>query len=206
MQEILTVSSKEYIKPEYFFHGSPHKGLPSLQPRNTSVRNFEEGSVVFASPYIALATYFLVKTDDEWASIGRLGTDYNDPFYIIIGDEQRFRTLDHGGAIYHVHSAPFTSNPLFGDTPYEWTCPHPIKPQIVRKYDSALLAMIQHRVQVYIVPREMFTPIMRDDMFRYYILRHHPSINDRLGLQRRVTGPDPLNHWKARTTPNPSIF
>ena len=93
-------------KPAVLFHASSNLAIDIFEPRIGKRRDKNEGAQVFATPSKAMATMFLVDTDDSWAQSGTI----DDAPYIIISDEERFKSLDHGGTIYSLPSDSFETD------------------------------------------------------------------------------------------------
>lgn len=58
------------IKPPLLYHASQNTNITTLEPRALTVRNVDEGPVVFATPDKKYVTTFLVPTDDNWTNMG----------------------------------------------------------------------------------------------------------------------------------------
>src|SRR5687767_10509331 len=121
-------------KPKFLYHGSPIRGLKVIEPRAISIRDHNEGPVVFATPDLVLASMFIVPVDDSFVNMGYVG---ETPIFHC-GDKKRFLELDKGGAIYILSSEAFSfdSNKGMGDL--EWTSTQAVVPIKEMVYDSAL--------------------------------------------------------------------
>ena len=82
-------------KPSVLYHAS-RNGIGIFEPRTDTARDENEGPKVFATPSRAMTSIFLVDCDDSWVSSGAM----NDVPYIIISDEERYKSLDKGGTVY----------------------------------------------------------------------------------------------------------
>ena len=148
-----SVGNKNKIeKPSVLYHASRNSNIEIFEPRNEKIRDLEEGSRVFATPSKAMASVFLVPTDDTWTQKGT----FNDLTYIVISDEKRFKNLDVGGAIYLLPNETFENNPDKGLRELEWTSAKPVTPIKKEIVNSALDTMLKNGVQVYFVSTETF--------------------------------------------------
>lgn len=139
-------------KPPVLFHASSNTNIEVFEPRSNKVRDAKEGPKVFATPSRALASVFLIETDDSW-----VGSGVADGVpYIIISDEERFKKLDKGGAIYSLPNATFENDPNKGLGKFEWTSAEPVKPVLKETITSALNDMLHHGVKVYFVDKDTY--------------------------------------------------
>ena len=70
-------SKKRFLlsqKPKFLYHTSQNHDIGVLEPRAESVRDPNEGAVVFVTPNLPYATMFLVNSDDIWTSQSRFGS------------------------------------------------------------------------------------------------------------------------------------
>ncbi len=150
------------LTPGVLYHASPNRNLTLLEPSNKTTRDISEGSLVFATPDKALASIFLVPTDDSWAIIGRFN-DSNKltPWHLIVSNKRRFKKLDKGGAIYHLSAKGFSSTGEQGMGHIEWTSPHSARPIDKDGYDTATQAMEELGVNIYFVNRRTLTAIKK---------------------------------------------
>ncbi len=142
-------------KPKILYHASRNSSVSSFEPRRGKKRDESEGAQIFATPSKAMATIFLVDTDDSWTQSGAI--DGNP--YIVISDRDRFESLDQGGTIYALPSDTFESAPEKGLRELEYTSSEPVAPISSESVQSGLEAMLESGVQVYFVDREMFEHI-----------------------------------------------
>lgn len=146
-------------KPRVLYHASSNRNIEMFEPRIGKRRNENEGAQVFATPSKAMATIFLVETDDSWTQSGSMdGT----PF-IIISDKERFEALDKGGTIYSLPSDLFETDLDKGLRDLEYTSAETVEPVESESFDSALEAMLENGVQVYFVDQETFRKIEESD-------------------------------------------
>ncbi len=98
------LSHSQTKQPVVLFHASRNPHITILEPHTETTRDFHEGPRIFATPSRALASMFLVESDDSWVQSGLM----DDAPYIIIYDEVRYRNMDTGGgAIYALPSETF---------------------------------------------------------------------------------------------------
>lgn len=145
-------------KPSVLYHASRNPNITIFEPRTEKTRSINEGPRVFATPSRALATVFIVDTDDSWVGSGTV----NGVPYILISDEARFRALDTGGTIYSLPSDTFETNPNVGLRENEWASAVPVKPVGKEHVASALQAMQDAGVKVYFVDKKTFEEYRAD--------------------------------------------
>lgn len=139
-------------KPPVLYHASKNADIKVFVPRAEKVRDPEEGPRVFATPSRAMASMFIVESDDSWVQSGTI----NDEPYIVISDEERFRSLDKGGVIYSLPNNTFENDPDKGLRELEWTSKDPVVPIDKEIIQSALDEMLSNGVKVYFVDKETF--------------------------------------------------
>jgi hypothetical protein len=142
-------------KPPVLFHASSNPDIDIFEPRIRKVRDPNEGPRVFATPSRAMASIFLVETDDSWAQSGAM----DDTPYIVISDEERFKKLDKGGVIYSLPNKTFENDPEKGLRELEWTSAEPVTPTNKEFVRSALEDMVKNGVKVYFVDKATFQKI-----------------------------------------------
>jgi len=145
----------EHEKPLILFHASRNPHITVFEPRAETTRDKNEGPRVFATPNRAIASLFLVATDDSWVQSGAI----NGVPYIIISDEERFRAMDTGGAIYSLPSDTFVYNPNKGLGELEWTSTEAVCAINIEHVQSAITDMHTHGVKVYFVNPDTFNAI-----------------------------------------------
>lgn len=148
------------MEPKTLYHASRNKNLKFLKPENKTKRDEAEGKVVFATPSKALASCFLVASDDSWTNIG----EYNRKIYMIISDKKRFFDLDKGGVIYSVSSKEFTYDKDKGMQELEWTCKNKVKILDKEIFESGLVAMKKLGVKVCFVGKRKFKKIINREI------------------------------------------
>lgn len=137
-------------KPAVVYHGTSFLNLDEINPSNKRVRDRKEGALVFGAEHKEFASMFLgPRPDDTWSSKGCL----NGLYYILIGDEDRYRREDKGGIIYELPGETFEFNPKVG-MKTEWVSTKSVIPLNKQIYSSALEAMIENGVQVYFVDKK----------------------------------------------------
>lgn len=165
-------------KPEYLYHASPNKNIDVFEPRAETVRDPNEGPVVFATTSEAKASKFLVPTNDNWSESGA----FNQVNYIVISDEERFRNLDKGGSIYTIPSDTFYQDPKIRGGSSEWVSKEPVKPVAKEDFESGLDTMIEFGVQVYFVDKKTFEKIQNSEDHGYEILKKLDSENKKRNM------------------------
>lgn len=157
------------MKSTVLYHASPNKNIKIFEPRAESVRDKNEGPVVFATPYKDYASCFIVNTNDTWTRISRWGIG-SPPWNIIVSDKERFEKLDKGGAIYELSSESFHYDKNEGTKESEWVSKIPTKPVKKTIYKSGLKAMLENGVNVFFVSKEVFSNIVNSEDHGYAIL------------------------------------
>jgi hypothetical protein len=142
-------------KPPVLFHASRNPNVEIFEPRALKMRDKNEGPRVFATPSRAMASIFLVETDDSWTQSGA----FNGIPFMIISDEERFKNLDKGGVIYSLPNNTFENDPEKGLGELEWTSNKSVTPISKEFIPSALQDMLQNGVKVYFVDKITFNQI-----------------------------------------------
>lgn len=168
--------SVEKEKPPILYHASVRRDIAEFQPRQETVRDPNEGAVIFATPDRASAARFLVPVDGSWVQ----QSSFDNVHSIIISDEQRYRSLDKGGAVYSLPSDGFDLEAA-EQHPHEWTSKQTVVPIDKVEYDSALEAMINHSVQIYFVDRDTLRRIQAAPDHGRSILQALQSENEKVG-------------------------
>lgn len=145
----------EVVKPKVFYHASPNRNIEVLEPRADSVRDENEGPVVFASPDKANVTKFIVPSDDSWTRKMCFG----DVHVHVISDRERYEQADKGGTIYHLSPETFEHDENRGGGSSEWTSRVAVKPTEKEEYESGLQVQLENGVQVFFVDNETFKKI-----------------------------------------------
>jgi len=155
-------------RPTVLYHASRNVGIEAFEPRALKVRDRNEGPRVFATPSRAVASMFLIESDDSWV---KSGVEDGVP-YMVISDESRYRALDTGGVVYSLPAITFENDPDKGLGEFEWTSAEPVVPNEKESVPSALVDMLAHGVQVYFVNTETFHAIEQSDDYGWSI-RHN---------------------------------
>lgn len=142
-------------KPSVLYHASKNPNISAFEPRLGKVRDENEGAQVFATPSKAMASIFMVETDDSWTQSGAI----DGVPYIVISDKERFTQLDTGGTIYSLPSNSFDTDLDKGLGELEYTSKEAVVPENAEHFSSALKAMLDNGVKVYFVDKETFIPI-----------------------------------------------
>lgn len=170
------------------YHASNDKNIDILEPRADSVRDPNEGPVVFASHDKTFVACFLVPTDNSWAKISQYRSSDHPTLYVMcISDEKRFKELDKGGAIYYLSPEGFYLDESKGDT--EWTSKESVKPFKKHLYESGLDAMIENGVVVYFCDEPTLLDLKKEpwNVSRAMgILKGLVSENERRGLENII--------------------
>ena len=160
-------------KPEFLYHASENTDIQIFEPRKNSFRDPSEGPVIFATPDKTMSSVFIVPANDSWTHSGLFGNVH----YFICGDEERFKNVDKGGAIYQLPSATFETDPTKGLGIREWVSKVPVKPLNKEVFESGLEAMLLMGVQVYFVDDEIFKTIDRSSDHGNELMRNTVSEN-----------------------------
>ncbi len=142
-------------KPPVLYHASRAGDIEEFEPRAGSVRDRNEGPRVFGSPSRAMVSMFLVKCDDSWVNKGA----FSGQPYMVISDEERFKSLDTGAYLYTLPNDTFENDPHKGLKELEWTSKTPVKPIGKEFIPSALQDMLKQGVKVYFVDTKTFDEI-----------------------------------------------
>jgi hypothetical protein len=144
----------ETEKPRVLYHASSNRSIVEFEPRAITIRDPEEGSVVFATPDFAMTTCFIVNY--PFVQSGA----FNGMHYAVIADKEKFLEADTGGAIYTLPSATFQNDPEKGLGDKEWTSKELVKPSEKVEVTSGLEAMLDNGVQVYFVDKQQYNEIV----------------------------------------------
>ena len=139
------ISNHTEKKPKILYHASSNREITRLEVKGERTRDPNEKPSIFATPNKALASVFIVPTDDSWTHSGLI----NDIPFIVISDRERFNELDQGGTIYSFGSSQFESDPDRGLRENEYTTIEPVDIEGHEHVNSALDAMLKLGVQVY---------------------------------------------------------
>lgn len=168
----LSLSSQ---KPNFLYHASQNPDINVLEPHTESVRDPNEGPVVFATPNLPYVTMFLVNSDDSWTAKGR----FNKTFYTVISDKNRFLEADKGGTIYTLPNDTFYCDLEKGMGRNEWVSKEAVKPIKKQHYALGIEAMIDSGVQVYFVDKQTFQKIKQSEDHGLSILQSIQSENQK---------------------------
>ncbi|MDP3954567.1 MAG: hypothetical protein Q8Q06_04085 [bacterium] len=163
-------------KPEFLYHGSPHRGIEELEPRAKSHRDPAEGAQVFATQEMGLAAIFMTE------KVAESGLHDRIPYAIIAEPREDFIKNDKGGHIYVLPSDGFVCDPEKGLREYEWTSKSPVRPVKTMEYNSALDAMIENGVQVYFIEPKTLQEIRQAKDMGLSILQRLESENQKRGV------------------------
>ena len=164
MKEFNPEQKVEKEKPAVLYHASSSKDIEEFKPRAESVRDPNEGPVVFATPDIAYASCFIVPSTDAWSQKSVFITESGESMHVvIIGDKERFQKIDKGGAIYFLPSDKFETDLEKNMKDREWISRKPVKPSGKTEYRTGLQAMLENGVQVYFVDKKTFEEIKKSE-------------------------------------------
>jgi len=154
----------EVEKPEVLYHASENKNIDEFEPRAESVRDKNEGPVVFATPDKALASCFIVPSTDSWTQKSIFTLPTKEKIHVlVISDKERFKEADKGGAIYSLPGDNFETDLEKGMKDKEWICREPVKPTDKTEYKTGMEAMIENGVKVFFVDKETFQKIRNSE-------------------------------------------
>ena len=181
----MMTSHYDFIKkPKVLYHASTNKNIKKIEPRADSVRDSDEGPVVFGTPDISYASCFLLQgTNDSWLMISQWSNNPNKPgpWNFICSDRKRFEENDHGGTIYLMSPEGFTTDPKKGTGTAEWVSKKAVKPISRLEYNSALDAMLDNGVQVIFTDTETLKRMRDSDDHGGSIAQKLESENKKLG-------------------------
>jgi hypothetical protein len=165
-------------RPKVLFHASPVNDLDLINPFNKTIRDINEGPVVFATPDYIYAMQFLIPVEDRWVSLGIMSGVH----YMVISDEERFKKLDIGGTIYHLPTDNFSCdiNTTMGER--EWVCKIGVNPIKKDYFSKSLPAMLEKGIQIYFVDLKTFEEIKKSKDGGYKIIKGLKSENQKLGI------------------------
>lgn len=150
---------KSFAPIDAVYHGSTNRNIKTFEPRSHHIRDEKEGSRVFATPSIRLASCYLFKWDDSWVHQSISWKENNKADYkiiMVISDKTRFHQEDFGGAIYILPAFNFKYDENKGLGIYEWTSKKKVSAFTQINFSSALEAMRIFGVHVYFVNAEQF--------------------------------------------------
>jgi hypothetical protein len=154
----------EIEKPEILYHASENKNIQEIEPRAESVRDKNEGNVVFATPDIALASCFIVPSTDSWTQKSIFTLPTGEKIHVlIVSDKERFKEADKGGAIYSLPSDNFETDLEKGMKDKEWISRESVKPTDKVEYKTGMQAMIENGVKVFFVDEKIFQKIRESE-------------------------------------------
>ncbi|MGI6423525.1 MAG: hypothetical protein ACOX0X_02845 [Candidatus Dojkabacteria bacterium] len=176
------------MKVKTLYHASSNKNIEILEPKADSIRDPNEGPVVFASHDKVFVTCFLVPTNDNWTKISRYRSHKHPTIHVMsISDEKRFKELDKGGAIYHMSSKGFYLDKSKSDI--EWTSKVSVRPFKKELYNSGLNAMIENGVIVYFCDRNTLLKIKEEPWNIERVMRIYKGLvseNEKRGLENII--------------------
>lgn len=173
--------SVENERPPFLYHGSSNRELKAIHPRAQSVRDPNEGPIVFATPDRAGAVQFMMNSDDSWCQLSK----HNDVRVAVYADRTKFEQLDQGGTVYTLPSEGFAvQQPV--KHPDEWTHSGAVAPIERTDYPSVLEAMLDSGIQVYFTDYATLKRIQAAPDHGVSIIRGLESENMKMGREVRV--------------------
>jgi hypothetical protein len=169
------------FRPKVLYHASENVDIKEFEPRMRYVRDPDEGPQIFATPYKALASEFLVPTNERWAN----GGSFNSIQYFVISDKTLFENIDKGGAIYTLPPETFETNSTKGLGSSEWTSSIAVRPSGKEVFKSGLKAMLELGVQVYFVDPHTYELIESSRDHGFSILAGIESENQKTGINNK---------------------
>ena len=171
-------------KHKYLYHASANKSVKILKPQRKSFRDKDEGEVIFATPDLAYASCFLVPgTSEEWIKISRWSKNpkKQGPWHFICGNKEKLLKQDKGGAIYVLPYDNFKTYQNKGAGIAEWVSKKEVIPYKKIKYDSALKAMLNNKVQVIFTNMDVIRKINKSNDHGFSIAKNLESENKKTG-------------------------
>ena len=138
-----------------------------LDPHTNEKHLSHYGKLLFATPYKSMAAMFLApKTlDNEMMRFG-------DRFvYVAATSPKEFKQQDTGGTIYELPNAQFSTYSDLNMPGTEYVTKDPVVPIKKYRYESALAAMKENKVEVYFVDESTLRAIRSADDHGLIILK-----------------------------------
>ena len=165
--------------PKFLYHSSQDRNIQVFAPRAESMRDPNEGPVVFATPSKSYSSCFIVKTDGSWVDIS--SWDGGETWHFVCSDKERFIENDKGGAIYTLENeGQFSTDSEKGTGESEWISKDAVKPISKEEYESGLNAMLSLGVKVYFVNENQFKEIQSSSDYGFDILQTLKSFSGEL--------------------------
>jgi bifunctional DNA-binding transcriptional regulator/antitoxin component of YhaV-PrlF toxin-antitoxin module len=163
----------------YLYHGTPKKNINILEPRvgvrmgDSLNETKQKGKSIHATTNKQIATGYMLNYDlwgtqlkKRWATTMHGYSEpklprrckSTDPYVVVIGDRAKLKKVDKGGTLFKINktksfkSAIDRKDKIYG--PYEYRSKRRIKPVDKIEYDSAVDAMIDNNMQVYIISKK----------------------------------------------------
>ncbi len=170
------------VPSDVVFHGSNHNKIKILAPRNIHIRDPDEGSVIFATPSIKLASCYLFRWDSSWVhqSVIQEKNNIEPQVIMIISDKERLIKHDTGGSVYILPASSFTFSANKGLGLYEGVSKEEVSPFTQINFSSALSAMLHFGVKVYFVDKKQFIEISKinDNSWLSYLEKNNIYVFD----------------------------
>lgn len=155
-------------KPAVLYHATQSADIERFEPRSIKRRERDDSPMVFATPDKTIAAAFLFPWDDSWVQMGTI----EDEPYMVISDEEKFRSLDTGGYIYSLPSDTFDTDMEKGLRSLEYTSGEAVEPIDKEFHSSALEAMIHAGMKVYFVDKQIFDQMQASEDDGKEIISH----------------------------------
>ncbi len=167
-------------KPTILYHTSVNGDIEEFEPSNKTVRDPNEGPVVFGMTELPLAIVMMSK------EVAESGNFNGIPYAVIVGSREHFEKNDKGGFVYTMPSDTFENDPGKGLGKLEWTSKVGVKPTSKIEIPSRLQAMLENGVQVYFIDKATHEKIKESDDHGFSILQGLESENQKSGINVRL--------------------
>lgn len=183
---------KEKKRNRYLYHGSINRNISVIHPKKLSIRDKNEGAVVFASQNKGVASTFIPRYKEYNDDNVIIDVHKRKPV-VLITNKKKFLDEDKGGSLYKLNkSKSFKRKFMGGFGRYEYTTKSKVKPIEEKKYDSSLDAMIDNGAQVYFVPKKIYNQYHKiiDDYPKTHtskltrLLKSLKSENEKRGMKK----------------------
>ena len=165
---------KKRVKPGVLYHASQNRQIEIFEPKAQSVRDPQEGPVVFATPHKEVAICFMTPYEFQHGSFNR-----GESWFMVIPNREGYLAKDKGGAIYSLPPDTFKTDPQKGLKENEWTSKTSVKPLGKEKYGSTLQAMLDYGIQVYFVDEQTYKEIESSDDHGFKVISSLKSENQK---------------------------
>jgi len=150
----LLIKPDQVVRPKVLFHSSGSGNVEIFEPRAEKKRHPDDPPQIFGSPSEAVCSMFLIPTDDSFVRSGSY--DSCKSWTYIIGDFEKFKSLDKGGWIYALPATNFNVSPNEGLGLFEWTSNKNVPVENKKYFPSGLQAMLDYDIKIYVVDKALF--------------------------------------------------